>query len=103
LHIGRIDGPISDRLGCRDETELLEHGWHPFLHKNDWPTIQNMARALAEARAAHYRIRAVSRSGDRLHLALRTYVMRSAGRVSLGGVIDLEDADAVRCYFDLGA
>lgn len=102
IRIGTIGGPVCERLGC-DESELLAHGWHPFLHRGDWDTVAQMGRALAATQAGRYQIRAVAKSGQKFLLAIRTHILFSAWAPSMGGVIELLSAESVIRYFDLGA
>jgi hypothetical protein len=101
LHIARIEGAISDRLEC-DTSELHEHLWYPFLHRDDWPVVERMGVALAASRPDRYHLRAVSRSGDRLGLTICTFV-RVGHSPAIGGSISLVSCDSSRHYVGLAA
>jgi hypothetical protein len=100
LHIARIDGDIAARLEC-DASELHEHLWYPFLHKDDWQVVEDMGAALATSRPDRYHLRAVSRSGDRLALTICTFI-RVGDTPAIGGSISLVSFDPARRYVDFG-
>jgi hypothetical protein len=102
LNISRIDGDLANRLGC-DSEELFGSLWRPFLHPDDWGVIADMISALANGRADRYVLNAVSRTGEQLHLAVRTLVLHDpAVPTRVGGVIDLMHWQSPRRYFDVG-
>jgi hypothetical protein len=101
LNISQIDGDLANRLGC-DSGELFGTLWRPFLHHEDWPVIDAMIAALASGHAGHYALKAVAKSGDRLHLTVRTLVVHGSDLATqIGGVIDLVECQSPRRYFDL--
>lgn len=101
LRIARIEGDIAARLGC-ESTELYEHLWYPFLHKEDWPIVDGMGAALAASRPDRYHLRAVSRSGEQLGLTICTFVAVGPSP-TIGGSISLVSWESPRHYVDLGA
>lgn len=105
LQIDTVRGDLTDRLGC-EPRELLEFGWHPFLHPDDWDQIEHMGHDLAGGIGSSYDLRAISVSGERLYLVVRTFLLYESARLSgpvLTGVIDLLHWESPRRYIDLGA
>lgn len=105
LRIEAIDGDLPAYMDCSAD-DLLEHGWHPFLHPGDWNVIDQMGRELLARQAAHYHVRVVSRAGERLHLAVRTLLVYGGDATvapAVAGVLDLRHWESSRRYIDLGS
>ncbi len=101
LRIEKLEGSIAERLGCAPE-DLYHHLWHPFLHKDDWPTIERMGAALVSGQAGRYDLRALARSGDRLALRICTFVSIGPAQLAAGS-IHLEHWESPRTIVDLGS
>lgn len=104
LQIDRLDGTLTDRLQC-EPNELLEYGWHPFVHPDDWDAIEHLGRDLGAGIGSSYELRALSLSGERLFIVVRTLLLLGSDRQygpMLNGVIDLVHWESPRRYFDLG-
>lgn len=100
IRIARIEGAVCERLGC-GEAELLSHGWHPFLHRDDWSPVAAMGADLEMSKAGRYQIRAVAKGGDRLFLGIRTHLVFGRSAPWMRGVIELLSSENVRRFFDL--
>ena len=104
LQIDTIRGDLTARLQC-EPYELLEYGWHPFVHPDDWNAIEHMGRDLSAGLGSAYDLRAVSLSGERLYLVVRTFLVYESARDDgpvLNGVIDLLHWESPRRYYDMG-
>jgi hypothetical protein len=90
LAVEHLTGTIGEYLDCAP-SELLGHGWRPFLHPDDRSVVFQVAQELQAGRAGSYVCRAQARTADPvLHVRLRTFVVRQHGYPSgAEGLIDL--------------
>ena len=102
LNVARIDGDIAERLDC-DRRDLEVYGWKPYVHSDSQYAIREMAVELAAGCAGRYELQAVSRSRERLHLRIRTFLVRSGEALSVGGAVDILHWSSPRAHMDLGS
>ena len=78
--------------------ELLDHGWKPFVDRDDGLVVARMLANASTATPSIYDLRARTRSNERLYLSVRTVAVYGASEVRTAGSVELLAWESPRSY-----